>query len=1004
MKKLFLVLAAAFAMVACQTDINEVGVVADGVAAVEFEVGAPQMRSYSDGSSATVLQYAVYDANGDILPELKGSQEIHGSTTVSLELAKNKTYSVIFWAAAPISPYTFVPAEKKVTVNYNNAACNDESRDAFYAYLPFEVTGAATLSVELRRPFAQLNVGATDLAAALKSGFKPVQSALKVKNVFSTLNLVDGSATDNVEEVTFGTANIPSNETFPVAGDANTTYTYMAMSYVLVGKDKASYDVVYTIKAEDNTVITNTIGAVPMQANYRTNIYGKLLTSTTDINVEIKPGYSDDNKYEIIDGKVNITVDNAAELEGALADTNVDVVILGEDIVLGDVISRVENNKTFTVAADKELTIKLNGHTLSANLTPAEAGATLFEVLGTLNIENGTVVMTREDAAFSPTYCTCVFHTSYNGTVNLNGVTVANNGGAGMAYVCDMSNATNATYNVENSTLESSYIAIRLFNNNKNGVHNVIVKNSTLKGKYCVWTQYYLADGHSQEVLDRQLNLDIFNNENTYETTSGKLPILFGYNSYVSANGNGITKVVSEDGSVVTLGSLVENGVVRRYDVGDENSTIKKVIVGNGIAVLENRVFRKFHALEEVILPNGLTTIGVASEGNNDTTGTANFQGCENLKSIVIPETVTTIDKGTFYGCSALESINIPAGVTRIEESSLRATGLKEVEFHAGVTYFGAMAFRDCKQLTKVIINAPEFTMEGNTFGIMAAPFTPMTIEVANDEMKAFVESKLTANDKTYITVVAPEVIDNTADLQTALAEGKNVALANNLTVETTEMLTAPYGNKMAFSQKGGILNGKGNAISVKANGDNYVVMTNGGTIKNLDINRGFRGIVLMDPNQDVHVDNVNIGVNDEVCYTINTAEGEGTHNLYVSNSVLNGWCSIGTAVKAVTFTNCTFGQGTYYTDVYGRLVKPYVDAVFDGCDFCSKCYLDLSAFVGTKVVVKNCTVNGVKLTAENWTSLVAPESTCKDGQISVELKNGTYLTAENVADYIVIE
>ena len=253
-------------------------------------------------------------------------------------------------------------------------------------------------------------------------------------------------------------------------------------------------------------------------------------------------------------------------------------------------------------------------------------------------------------------------------------------------------------------------------------------------------------------------------------------------------------------------------------------------------------------------------------------------------------------------------------------------------------------------------------------------------------------------------TVIEQLVAATTAELQAALAEGKDVVLANNLTITPAEMTTAPYGNKMALSQNGGVFNGKGKAISVTANGDNYVLMTNGGTIKNLNIDRGFRGVVLMYPTQDVYVDNVKVGVNDEVCYTINTAEGKGTHSLYVSNSVLNGWCSIGTAVKDVTFTNCTFGQGTYYTDVYGRLVKPYVDTVFEGCDFCNKCYLDLSAFVGTKVIVKNCTVNGVKITTENWASLVAPESTCKDGQISVELKNGSYLTAENVADYIVFE
>ena len=164
---------------------------------------------------------------------------------------------------------------------------------------------------------------------------------------------------------------------------------------------------------------------------------------------------------------------------------------------------------------------------------------------------------------------------------------------------------------------------------------------------------------------------------------------------------------------------------------------------------------------------------------------------------------------------------------------------------------------------------------------------------------------------------------------------------------------------------------------------------------------------MIMYPSQDIYVDNVTLNDPDDygVCYTINTGEGDGTHNLYVSNTTLNGWTSIGTAVKETYFTNCTFGQGLYYTDVYGRLVKPYVNTVFEGCDFCSKYYIDLSALgEGQKVTLKNCTVNGMKITANNWTRLVAPEDTCGEGQISVELKNGTYLTASNVADYIIFE
>lgn len=77
-------------------------------------------------------------------------------------------------------------------------------------------------------------------------------------------------------------------------------------------------------------------------------------------------------------------------------------------------------------------------------------------------------------------------------------------------------------------------------------------------------------------------------------------------------------------------------------------------------------------------------------------------------------------------------------------------------------------------------------------------------------------------------------------------------------------------------------------------------------------------------------------------------------------------------------------------------------DLTVTGCNF-TNCTGGLVK-ADQKVIIKDCTVNGMKITANNWTRLVAPEDTCGDGQISVELKNGTYLTAENVADYIIFE
>ena len=241
------------------------------------------------------------------------------------------------------------------------------------------------------------------------------------------------------------------------------------------------------------------------------------------------------------------------------------------------------------------------------------------------------------------------------------------------------------------------------------------------------------------------------------------------------------------------------------------------------------------------------------------------------------------------------------------------------------------------------------------------------------------------------------------AELQEALKEGKDFVLASDIKITADNAATAPYGNKTGLSLSGGVFDGNGKTITFDIPGDNYGIMTAGGTIKNVSVTGLFRGIMIMSPTQTVYLENV-ISSGEGVCYALNTGEGDSTQDVVATNCTFNGWSSW-SEIKSATFTNCSFGQGTYYTNVSGRLGKPYVTTLFDGCKFCSKFYIDLSALKADQVVtLKNCTVNGVKITAENWTSLVAPEDTCGKGQISVELKNGTYLTADNVADYIVFE
>ena len=340
MKK-FIYSAMAVAMLAttsCKDDLAESFV--GEQATVEFSISTPEIatRAYSDGATATHLQYAVYDAAGNILSDLtKTDATINGSTTVNLKLTTGNTYSVIFWAAAPKAPYAVDFTNKTMTVNYDGAVSNDENRDAFYKYHTFTVNGAQTETIELKRPFAQLNIGTADYAASTSAGYTPTQSAVTVKNVYSTLDLSDGTVDGSVE-ANFNLANIKKDEKFPVAGNE-----YLAMNYLLTASTKGLVDVEFTYSDANGDAKTRTVGSVPVQRNYRTNIYGNLLTSEVDINIEIKPEYEglfDNEGYFIENGKAIVESANGlATIANAIADgtlpSNTDIALEG-DIDLAD--------------------------------------------------------------------------------------------------------------------------------------------------------------------------------------------------------------------------------------------------------------------------------------------------------------------------------------------------------------------------------------------------------------------------------------------------------------------------------------------------------------------------------------------------------------------------------------------------------------------------------------------------------------------------------------------
>ena len=359
----------------------DIGANADETSVVAFNLSMPEIstRAYGDGTTATVLQYAVYDADGN---ELEGLTERDGninmSTTVNLQLPTDDTYSIIFWAAAQGAPYEVDFEHKTMTVDYDEVVCNSENLDAFYAYHTFEVTGVQeqTESVSLMRPFAQLNIGTSDYAISQKAGYVPTKSSVTVKQVYSTLDLEYGTVSNPIDAV-FKMKAIDRNEVFPVAGNE-----YLAMNYLLVPADKSLVNIEFTHTNGSNEK-TYTVEHVPVQRNYRSNIYGDILTSNVNVNVEIKPD-------------VKSFVTNSTELAAAVKQSG--TVVLQDDIT---------PETTIDVKAGVDVYLDLNGQSIIIDpevLTPNSNGSHYAFIVregGSLVIDgDGTVETTTPAPIF----------------------------------------------------------------------------------------------------------------------------------------------------------------------------------------------------------------------------------------------------------------------------------------------------------------------------------------------------------------------------------------------------------------------------------------------------------------------------------------------------------------------------------------------------------------------------------------------------------------------------
>ena len=209
--------------------------------------------------------------------------------------------------------------------------------------------------------------------------------------------------------------------------------------------------------------------------------------------------------------------------------------------------------------------------------------------------------------------------------------------------------------------------------------------------------------------------------------------------------------------------------------------------------------------------------------------------------------------------------------------------------------------------------------------------------------------------------VEVPAVVDNAADLKEALQNGDDVILGKDVMVARGETGSNGYGATGIDILNGQTFDGANKKVgaNIWSTWDSAINVTSG-TIKNVTVNSGMRGIFINHNGKagKVYLENVVI---DGTVYTISCDQGTNS-GLEATNSTFNGWTSYAATLGDVLFTNCSFGEGQGYA-----FCRPYAPTAFVGCNFEAGYQLDARAVV----TFENCTIGGVALTTDNLSTLV---------------------------------
>lgn len=197
-----------------------------------------------------------------------------------------------------------------------------------------------------------------------------------------------------------------------------------------------------------------------------------------------------------------------------------------------------------------------------------------------------------------------------------------------------------------------------------------------------------------------------------------------------------------------------------------ELNNVTKIVIPEGLEIIDHNTFAYSTRLEEVILPDSLRIINSGA-----------FNTCEALLKIKLPEGLKEISStewwlGVFAYCSSLEEVVLPDSLEKLGPYTFNdCLNLKKVVIPSGLIDYGVKQFVNCPSLEEIVVkegNPFAYTIDGIYYetrdGVNALSVYPSNLPLEEYTIPSdvkIIDGYAFSSSKNLKKVIIPETVES---------------------------------------------------------------------------------------------------------------------------------------------------------------------------------------------------------------------------------------------------